>query len=79
VVTTREQADHFAAAEQARRSPLTWVLVCKPKDRAAAVTQVQRIKTGVHKAYRKGSYDAKHDRNILGHPQVWAKWIGGKR
>lgn len=76
---TRMHVDHHAVAEQARRTPLTWVLVCKPKDRQAAMTQVHNIRRGVHKAYRSGTYETKHDRDILGNPQVWVKWIGGPK
>lgn len=76
---TRMYVDHHAVAEQARRRPLTWVLVCKPKDRQAAMTQVHNIRRGIHKAYRGGTYETKHDRDILGTPQVWVRWIGGPR
>jgi hypothetical protein len=76
---TRERTDHFAMAERARRSPLTWVLVCCPKDQSSAVEQVRRIKKGVHRAYRDGSFDARHDRDSHGRPRVWAKWMGGPR
>lgn len=76
---TRMYVDHHAVAEQARRSPLTWVLVCKPKDRQAALSQVSNIRRGIHKAYRGGTYETKHDRDILGAPQVWVKWIGGPK
>lgn len=78
-MTATQQTDHFAAAAEMRRQPLIWVLVCKPKDRQAALSQVQRIKKGTHKAYRNGTYEARHNRDILGNPQVWARWIGGPR
>ena len=76
---TRMHTDHHAIAEKARRSPLTWVLVCKPKDRQAAMTKVHNIRRGIHKAYRSGTYETRHDRDILGAPQVWVKWIGGPK
>lgn len=74
---TRTSVDHHAAAEQMRRRPLSWVLVCTPKDRSSAVTHVRNIRRGVHKAYRGGGYEAWHDRDITGTPRVWARWIGG--
>lgn len=76
---TRQHTDHHAIAAQARRQPLTWVLVCYPKDRQAAMSQVHRIHTGVHKAYRTGAYEARHDRDVLGVPRVWTRWMGGAR
>lgn len=76
---TRTLVDHAAAAARMRRRPLAWVLVCTPKDKSAAQSQVRHITIGALKPYRDGGYEAKHDRGPDGAPRVWARWIGGTR
>lgn len=73
---TRQHSDHYGLADQMRAAPGEWVLVSRPTARGAAISQVQRIRGGVHKAYRRGRFEARHDRDLSGAPQVWARYLG---